>query len=353
MSGRQQNPRPVTQEDVARRAGVSRAVVSYVLNNGSRTVARETRERILAAIAELGYRPNKHAQNLMRGKYNLVAHKQFGIVLSDVFMLRRPYYADILAGIHATAHEHHHRIQFIRFYQELKDPILFNELIHDEEISGLILIALDQHMETEEDRRLIAEIRARIANIVCVEWRWEDIPSVSFDRQEAAYKATAHLCSLGYRDIAYIGQTDNRVLGFRQALSESGLAVGSEDILNAATAHAGFDACGQLLEQRSAPDAIMGGSDEVSIGVLRRLAEAGLTVPDSVAVASIDDIEMAEFCSPPLTTVHVQTSEMGSYAVQVLMDLATHPRAPASIVLPTRLVVRSSCGAAERPGHGS
>jgi DNA-binding LacI/PurR family transcriptional regulator len=352
MGERATSTRRVTQADVARRVGVSRSVVSYVLNAGSRTVAPETRDKILNAIAELGYRPNKHAQNLMRTKYNVVAHRQFGIVLSDVFMLRRPYYADILAGMHATAHRHHHRIQFIRFYEELKDPILFNALIHDEEISGLILIALDQHMDQEEDFALIREIQARIDNIVCVEWRWEGISSVSFDRQEAAYKAASHLLSLGNRDIVYVGQTDNRVLGFRQAIAEFDVTVDAGDIVNGATVHAGFAAAAELFRRRPIPEAILGGSDEVTIGVLRYLDSKGIAVPDRVALASIDNIEMSEFSNPPLTTVNVQTTEMGTYAVQLLMDMASGPRAPASIILPTQLIVRESSGGPVRsPGE--
>ena len=102
MDDRERGTRRVTQDDVAKLAGVSRSVVSYVLSASSRSVAPETRERIPAAISELGYRPNKFAQNLMRAKRGAIAHKQFGVVLSDVFMLRRPYYADILAGIHRT-----------------------------------------------------------------------------------------------------------------------------------------------------------------------------------------------------------------------------------------------------------
>jgi len=348
MDTRKPGTQRVTQNDVAKLAGVSRSVVSYVLSAGSRSVAPETRERVLAAISELGYRPNKYAQNLMRAKHSTIAHKQFGIVLSDVFMFRRPYYADILAGIHRTAHEHRHRIQFIRFYEELKDPILFNALIHDEEISGLILIALDQHMGAEEDLALVREIQSRIDNIVCVDWQWEDLPSVSFDRQDAAHKATSHLLSRGCRDLVFVGPTDNRVFGFRQALAEHGLGVADDDILGSATIHHGYDACGALLERRPAPDGIVGGSDEVSIGVLRRLNERGITVPGRVAMASIDNIEMSEFSTPPLTTVSVQTGEMGSYAVHVLMDRASRPRTPASIILPTQLIVRESSGTAEK-----
>jgi len=148
----------VTQEDVARQAGDSRSVVSYVVNNVPRQVAPETKERVLKAIEELGYRPNKHAQRLMREQGDSVADKQFGLVLTDPSMFRRPYYGNILAGIHRTAHAHNCHIRFIRFFDELRNPVLFNELVHEEEISGLLLMSLDQVIEGEPDRQLIRQI---------------------------------------------------------------------------------------------------------------------------------------------------------------------------------------------------
>lgn len=130
------NPINVTQEDVARLAGVSRGIVSYVINNGPRSVAPETRERVLEAIAELGYRPNKHAQQLMREQWGSVAERDFGLILPNVTLLQRPYYGTILASIYQTVHDFHYRIRFIRFFDELQNPALFNELIHREEILG-------------------------------------------------------------------------------------------------------------------------------------------------------------------------------------------------------------------------
>lgn len=334
----------ITQEDVAKLAGVSRSVVSYVINRGERPVAPETRKKILSAIEKLGYRPNQSAQNLTKSKYDSVADKQFGIILSDVFMLKRPYYADILAGIHTTAHENHHHIRFIRFFHDLKDPLLFDELIHKENISGLILIALDQSLKTEEDENIIIQIRERIKNLVCVEWSMDGIPSVNISRQEAAYTACKHLISLGKKDIIYIGPEDERFLGFQQALIEVGNLANLKSTYFGANLKSGYTLTKEMLKKGHIPEAILGGSDEVSIGILRSLHENNIVVPKDISLVSIDNIEMAEFTNPPLTTINVETWEMGSSAVQTLMIRAKNPdKLPTATLLPTKLIIRESC----------
>ena len=131
----------VTQKDVADHAGVSTSIVSYVINNGPRSPSAETRgDRVLRAIEELDYRPNKHAQMLMRRSLNRTGPRQFGIVVGgDSSMFTRPFYGDILAGIYAEAHRCQMRVRFLQFLDDLTDPILFNELIHPEEVSGCSL----------------------------------------------------------------------------------------------------------------------------------------------------------------------------------------------------------------------
>lgn len=348
MAQRQEkNQQRVTQEDVAQAAGVTRSVVSYVLNGNSRSVAPETRDRILKAIDELGYRPNKFAQALMFGKDNPVAVRQIGIILNSANVFLRPYYAEILAGIHAKAHEESYHIRFIRFFDELKDPVLFNGLIHDEEVCGLILIALDQSIVSNEDRVLIDQIRERVENIVCVEWQREGLPSVSFNRRDAAYAATRHLVSLGHRRIAYIGESDERIIGFRQAMIESGENDVSAIPLDGANdMRSGYDAAERVLPAHDELTAIVAGSDEVAIGILRYLNVHGIAVPGRIAIASIDNIEMAEFTNPPLTTINVQKAAMGRLAVQMIID---HGRpgsdGPVTMLLPSSLVVRESSGA--------
>jgi LacI family transcriptional regulator len=161
----------VTQDDVAHHAGVSRSIVSYVINNGPRKVSEETRNRVLAAIKVLGYRPNKHAQ-MLSATEDTFAEKYIGIILSANFMFKRPYYGSILASMHEYAHEKDWHIRFIRVFEDFSNPALFNELIHPNEISGVILVALDQVIKTAEDEALIDQIVRRVERVVCVEWEW-------------------------------------------------------------------------------------------------------------------------------------------------------------------------------------
>jgi LacI family transcriptional regulator len=338
------NPARVTQKDVAERAGVSRGIVSYVINNGPRDVAPETRQRVLQAIEELGYRPNKHAQQLMREQWGSVATRDFGLVLPDVVLLQRPYYGSVLAGIHQTAHDHHYRIRFMRFFDELQNPALFNELIHREEISGLILMSLDQCITTDADRKLIEQMRQRIDNIVCLEWHLEGLPSVSFDRAGAARMATTHLLQSGYRDIVYLGMEDERVMGYYQARMEHGLPVTSDTVFFAKDLASGYDVVPHILAQGQ-PRAIVAGSDEVAFGVLRRLREHNIVVPQAIALASIDNIPMAAYACPPLTSVNVPKMNMGRVAVEVLVNYERDAQKPPILnILPTKLIVRQSCG---------
>jgi len=351
MAGSRQVPNrqdlQVTQADVARRAGVSRSIVSYVINDGPRSVSAETRARVLKAIEELGYRPNKHAQMLMRQQDSVASEKYFGIVLADVEMFRRPYYGSILAGIHEHAHAQNGHIRFVRVFRDLKNPALFNELIHPDEGSGLILLGLDQVLVGSDDHHLLDQILSRITNAVTVEWRWDGVPSIQFDRQEAGYKAARHLVELGHREIAYIGQSDRRLAGYQQALWENGLPVAQDAIWSDAdNAHKGYEDCMRLVRRGDLPGAVVAGSDEVAFGVLKGLHDHRVRVPDDMALVSIDDIDLSAFVSPALTTVHVPKEEMGLYAVQILVNYSAQPNIPsASIILPTELTIRESCGA--------
>ena len=334
----------ITQHDVAKMAGVSRSIVSYVLNDGPRGVAPETKARILDAIETLGYRPNKFARNLQN--YESLADKQLGVVLSDVFMFKRPYYADILAGIYSSAHQHKYHIRFLRVFSDFTDPVLFNELIHEEEVSGLLLIALDQSIHSELERALISRITERIQNIVCVEWEFDGLPSINLNRQEAAYKAAAHLVDLGYRDICYIGPADKRVAGYRQLFLERGLMPCPREPMPGVTMRDGAAMCDSLLagQNQPFPEAFLGGTDEVCMGILSSLHRNGIAVPNGCGVIGIDNIEMSQFMSPPLTTVSVDTYEMGRIAVETLLNRAANPgRLPTTTFLPTKLIIRESC----------
>src|ERR1700694_1103622 len=117
------NHKIITQDDVARRAGVTRSIVSYVINDGPRKVATPTRNRVLEAIKELGYRPNKHAQ-ILSSVYDNPAGNYIGIVLASNIMFKRPFYGSILASIHEHAHEIGWHVRFIRVSDDFCDPAL-------------------------------------------------------------------------------------------------------------------------------------------------------------------------------------------------------------------------------------
>lgn len=340
----------VTQEEVARHAGVSRAVVSYVINNGPRVVSPETQARVLAAIEELGYRPNKYAQGLKLDDAEQ-ARGQIGIILGgNSDFLNRPYFSALLAGIYQEAHRQKQQVRFLTFYDELKNPVFFNKNIHPEEIAGLILVASDMILKDPQWPMFLERIRERIDNIVSLEHDVGDVPAILFDRVQAARMAVQHLVDLGHRQIAYVGLADNRWEGYRQILLEHGLEEfeGPDWLDSQHTPRGGYDVTLALMQQSARPTAIFATSDEVAVGALGALHDLGIRVPQEMAITSIDDVDLARMVRPALTTVHVPKESFAAYALRILETHHRYPDSdPASVVLPIKLIVRESCGAAQ------
>jgi LacI family transcriptional regulator len=333
----------VTQFDVARRAGVTRSVVSYVINNSSRKVSAETRNRVLLAINELGYRPNKHARILNNSDDN-PSGNYLGVILAGNYMFRRPYYTSILASMHNRVHELGWQIQFIRVYEDFCDPVLFDQLIHRNEIRGALLIGLNQSFNrTSCGETLIDEIIRRIERVVCIDWSWPGVPSVQFDFQMAAFQATEHLLSQGRKRIAYIGPSDQRIAGYQRALWENGIDPEKNLIYSATEVDMGYKVCTQLLQSGVTFDAVCTGTDEVGIATLHCLNEYGLHVPKDISVASIDNIELSAYTVPSLTTVGVPMGEIGHHGVELLVsDLTWGAASEFTVTVPTQLIVRGS-----------
>lgn len=337
-------PRTVTQNDVAREAGVTRSMVSYVINgNSERSVAAETRQRILDAIEKLGYRPNKAAQALQQGDVEFASNR-IGVVLCNADVFSRPYYADILSGIHTAAHENNYHVTFIRFFEELKDPVLFNELIHPEEIGGLILLSTDLCLKDESDFKVIERIKERLVNVVCIEWQCDGFSSVGFDRMHTAQKAADYLFAKGYSDIVYIGQPDDRVTGVERSMANHGRDVALLKKEVARLISEGYYAASQMFENaEKLPEAVVCGCDEVAFGVMCWLNERKIDIPAQVAVISIDNIEMSGYTNPPLTTMNVQKTMMGAKAVEMIVANKGKPEIQVmNITLPTVIVERKS-----------
>lgn len=338
--GADKKRKAVTQADVAREAGVTRCMVSFALNSESgKSVAPETRKRILAAVERLHYHPNKYAQGIHYGNEGM-AEKQIGVILNSAETFVRPYYAEMIAGIHSAAYQADYQVKYIRFLDDLRDPVKFNQFIHPEEIGSIILVATGGELKGEADQKLMDEIRARIRRVVCIEWRREGCSSIDFSRFDAAKMATAHLFERGYSDVAYIGELDERVDGFMSAAREHGVTDTSRlRVEGAFTMESGIDAIQKF--EGNLPRAICAGSDEVAIGALRYLNERKILVPRQIAIASIDDIEMSKYTNPPLTTVNVRKRAMGMRAVDLIVKKLAEGEAQ-SVLLPVDLVPRAS-----------
>lgn len=341
---------PVTQEDVARRAGVSRSVVSYVLNNGPRKVSEETRQRVLEAINYLEYRPNEYAQRLKQGSD--AALNSIGIVTGGkgYDLIERPYYNTILSGLYDYAYQHKQQISFLAYWDALKDPIFFNKHIHEYEISSLIFLLPSLILNSKEDEALLKQIINRIPHIVCLEESMFDLPTVMFDRAEAARTAMNHLIGLGHERIAFAAINDQRLTGHKQALLEHNLPYDERLIdyrePSAAPAQFAYDMITRLIESKIDFTAIFTANDEAAIGAIAAVKDRGWRVPEDIAVVSIDNLEIASMVRPALTTVDIPKRALARFAIQSLQTQKEFPdQSEVSIVLPTKLIVRESCGA--------
>jgi DNA-binding LacI/PurR family transcriptional regulator len=339
----------ITQNDVAERAGVSRGVVSYVINNGPREVAPETRDRVLAAIQELGYRPNKHAQRLKRGGHP--AHKSLGIIAGGQFfnVLERPYYNIILAGLFEEAHRLGQEIRFFSFFEALTDPVFFNKNIHRDEISALILILPSMITTKPEYMDILDLIGERVDNVVSLEEPIKGWPTVIFDRVMAARQAVEHLIKLGHQRIAFLAIQDGRLIGYKQTLLDHNLPYDERLIFTPDSANilsSAYDATVEILQLNPQPTAIFAANDESAISAIAALHDHGIRVPQDIAIVSIDNIGISGMIRPSLTTVDVPKKQMASYAMQILLlQEQVKGQQTASIVLPTELIIRESCGA--------
>ena len=338
----------VTQEDVANYVGVSRAVVSYVVNDGPRRVSDETRDRVLEAIQQLGYRTNKHAQRLRVG--NHLARNSIGIIIGGkgYNVLERSYYSTMLARLFDSAHHLKQHIRFFSFFDAFKDPIFFNKNIHREEISSLLLLMPLLIVNDPDSDSILSRITERIDNILCLEQSIYGLPALEIDLEAAACMAMGHLIELGHKRIAFLSLHDERNQGYIQALREHNIPLDDAIICMVDTTRlfaSAYDLTRELLNVRPDISAIFCANDEIGIGSMAAIHDSGLKVPDDISIVSIDDTDVSSMVRPALTTVKLPYEYMGTYAFEYLLSLQDFPdKKPASMTLPIELIVRQSTG---------
>jgi len=331
MAPQPDDKRPPVMADVARLAGVSHQTVSRVLNDHP-NVRAHTRDRVLAAIRELAYRPNAAARTLVTRRTHTL-----GVITVDT-MLYGPI--SMLYGFERAAHDDY-------FVSIASLPALDRRSMLDavdrfvgQGVEGIIAIATH---DSGVDALLHVPTQVPIVALGC--GTHADISSVAVDNEGGAATATRYLLGLGHRTVHHIaGPAANldaaeRVAGWQRALTEAG-APAPAVLAGDWSAASGYELGGQLEESATA---ILCGNDTMALGVLRALAERGLRVPADVSVVGFDDIPEASYYTPPLTTVRQDFGEVGKQALNVLVECMSEAGASGQkSTVGTELIIRQS-----------
>jgi DNA-binding LacI/PurR family transcriptional regulator len=320
-----------TLHDVAARAGVSKSLVSLALQ-GSPKVAPASREAILAAADELGYRPNRTASSLVRQRTHTI-----GVHILD---LHNPVFAEILDGVQEAVRGHDYSTLLVTGNADPATERTEITRLLESRVEGLVLIA---HRLSEED---LAAIAAEVPTVV-VTWRTDGIPgvdSVAGNDVAGAQLAVDHLVSLGHTRIAHVSGGDNRIArerrtGYERAMRAHGLEPHVVD--GAFTERGGYVGTESAVDAGST--ALVVANDLAAIGALAALRAGGLSVPDDVSVVGYDGMRLLD--SLDLTTVAQPLADMGRTAADLLMGRIAEPgRASVHRQVETRLVARGSSG---------
>ncbi|MFI5262211.1 MAG: LacI family DNA-binding transcriptional regulator [Candidatus Limnocylindrales bacterium] len=329
-----------TSEDVARLAGVSRTTVSFVLNHRRDVLISDaTRRRVEAAAVELDYHAHEPARQLAGGTsrtLGLVLCQEPEQVAVDALL------AETLRGLATVA-----RGSAFRVLVEALVPGVegYADLLHSRQVDGLVISG------PRADDLVLRDPRSAALPIVLQGTLTESVvPSVDVDNHAGAREAVEHLIALGHRRVACIPNAPlaytaaaDRVAGYTAALRAAGLeadpALIAEGDFDAASGHR---AMAQLLARGRDFSAVFVASDTVAVGAIAALRQAGLDVPGDVSVVGFDDVPLAAFIDPPLTTIHLPAFELGATAGQVLIERVRGGAVPAQTTLATNLVVRAS-----------
>jgi LacI family transcriptional regulator len=330
-----------TIRDVAREAGVSIATVSRVFNQAS-LVRQDTCEHVRGVASRLDYWPNSAARSLITNRTSAI-----GVLLPDLY---GEFFSEVIRGIDLAARREKFQVLVSSSHASAETLVAAVRALRGR-IDGLLVMAPDA-----DATEAINDFSTRFPVVLLNPGPLAlECASLSIANHDGAYAAVRHLASLGHRRIAIVrgpaGNSDaeERRRGWHRAMHDSGLEPAPELELDGDFSEsAGFAAAERLLAMRARPTAVFAANDYMAVGVLAAAREAGVRVPEDLAVCGFDDIAIARYLTPALTTVDVDACELGERAVLKLLPFA-RARRPADVsheTLPTRVVVRASCGAA-------
>jgi DNA-binding LacI/PurR family transcriptional regulator len=339
--------RRTTSADVATLAGVSRTTVSFVLNGRTDVkIPDETRRRVLDAAEQLGYHPHAPARQLAGGRSHVIAlvlRQSPEQVAGDAVL------AETLRGLAAAARSGGYRVMVEPLAPDGPDAT-YAALLRAQHADGLVISG-----PRVDDPDLLDLVRDGFPIVLQGALPDVEVTSVDVDNVAGARGAVDHLISLGHRRIACITNAplvytaaQERLTGYRDALRAAGIAAPAELVGEAAFDAASGHAAMAGLLVRTSFDAVFAASDVVALGAIGALREAGLRVPDDISVVGFDDIPLAAYFDPPLTTVRLPAFELGQAAGRALLERIADRAVPPRTLLPTELIVRASTAPSSR-----
>lgn len=328
----------VTIKDVAKLARVSISTVSRVINNSDHPVNLETRNRILEAVEELGFYPNAMARSLQR------KHTQtIGLIIPDI---SNPYYPRVVRGVEDVAQKKGYTLILCNTDRSRERTQEYLRVLREKRVDGIIFTGGGAVEEAAQENFFDQQ---NIATVLIGRHK-TNLPSVRVDNVQVARKACDYLVKQGYHQIIMIAGPESsitardRLRGYRQSLTANGITLKKEWIIRGDFEfESGYEAIAKLPPFDAQEGmAILAQNDLMAIGAIKALQEKGIKIPEEVAVIGFDNIPLASYISPKLSTVAVPAYELGATAMRVLVELLEGKKVPQVTIMDAELIIRQS-----------
>ena len=337
----------LTISEIAQLAGVSKATVSRVLN-GYPHISAEVRQQVQKVITETGFQPNNVARLLATDRSNMI-----GLVIPTgpqavLSVFTDPYFPTLTQGISQVANQNHLTLALFIFHSAQEGREKFKSILTTGLLDGLVITADrkdDYYISVLNEYEMPFVLIGRLKNM-------DNVTSIDTDNFGGGYMATKHLIDLGYRRIGTVSSKQNfsgeaRYDGYRRALEKHNIPFNERLVaFGDYSLDSGYNGTQQIIPEK--PEAVFAASDTMALGAIRALREAGLYVPNDVAVVGYDDLPPAIQSDPQLTTIQQPIEETGRLAVETLIELIDNRSLPPRhVILPNQLIVRASSGAVQ------
>ena len=344
----------VTLKDIAKKAGVSISTVSRIINNDSvKKASQETSDRVWKIVQELGYQPNQNARKLIKGHTESAPMKTKAIgciFTSTTDSYTDPFFSQIAMGIQQEVSNRGYVMGYSFSSYDMSDAALYNNISMNQ-VDGAVILG-------RFNKDVLRFLKENIKNIVYAGVNYVDggFDEVICDGYKGACTAVEHLISLGHKAIGFIGTTgidkefnlinEHRFNAYVDTMNGNNIPIDQDLICDIELSSLdAYENMKLMLNGPKLPTALFCANDVVAIGAIKAINEKGISIPDEIAIIGLDDIEMASYITPTLTTIHVPKEELGRFAVKILVDrIEGGHEMPVRIDIPYHLVVRESCG---------